>query len=31
MLEKCREYFEKEVAGLKNINVQTLINAVMGL
>jgi len=31
MLEKCRAYFEKEVAGLKNINVQTLINAVMGL
>jgi tetratricopeptide (TPR) repeat protein len=31
MLEKCRVYFEKEVAGLKNINVQTLINAVMGL
>ena len=31
MLEKCRAYFEKEVPGLKNINVQTLINAVMGL
>ena len=31
MLEKCRTYFEKEVAGLKNINVQALINAVMGI
>jgi tetratricopeptide (TPR) repeat protein len=31
MLEKCRIYFEKEVAGLKNINVQSLINAVIGL
>jgi hypothetical protein len=31
MLEKCRIYFEKEVAGLKNINVQSLINAVMGV
>jgi tetratricopeptide (TPR) repeat protein len=31
MLEKCRVYFEKEVAGLKNINVQALIDAVMGL
>ena len=31
MLEKCRTYFEKEVAGLKNINVQLLINAVMGV
>jgi tetratricopeptide (TPR) repeat protein len=31
MLEKCRTYFEKEVAGLKNINVQSLINAVMGV
>lgn len=31
MLEKCCAYFEKEVAGLKNINVQTLINTVMGL
>ena len=31
MLEKCRIYFEKEVAGLKNINVQALINAVMGV
>ena len=31
MLEKCRTYFEKEVAGLKNINVQSLINAVRGV
>lgn len=31
MLKTCRTYFEKEVAGLKNINVQTLINSVMGL
>lgn len=31
MLEKCRTYFEKEVAGLKNINVQSLINAVIGV
>jgi tetratricopeptide (TPR) repeat protein len=31
MLKTCRTYFEKEVAGLKNINVQALINAVMGL
>ena len=31
MMKKCRIYFEKEVAGLKNINVQTLINAVMAL
>jgi tetratricopeptide (TPR) repeat protein len=31
MMQKCRVYFEKEVAGLKNINVHTLIDAVMKL